>query len=370
MADPGRHIALAFANFGVGGAQRAMLTLAIEFRHMGWTVDLLVFDAQPRAYPVPEDGALRVFTLSRSLPRQLGAIAHWARTNPGVAVLATQENVTRVFGLARRFGRLDSPLIIREANRVRMNKPTGQTRLWAPFMPWLYRAAAGYITLSHAARDDLAALVGTAPEPMPLIPNALDQAVIQARGQEPLDHPWFGPERSCPVVLGVGRLVDQKGFETLIDAVAALRRTRRVRLVILGEGQLGPSLSARAEAVGLGKDFALPGFQDNPFAFMARADLFVLSSRWEGSPNALLEAMATGAPVVACDCPSGPREVLISPDLGQLVPVDDVPELTEAISRTLDQPGDPDLRIAHIRTNHGVKDWALAYERAILEVIR
>ena len=141
-----------------------------------------------------------------------------------------------------------------------------------------------------------------------------------------------------PVVLSVGRLTatNQKDFPTLIEAFAQVRQIRPARLLILGEGEQRPKLEAMVKQLGLEQDVILPGFVENPYPYMARAALFVLSSRWEGLPGALIEALYCGAPVVATDCPSGPREILAGGQHGRLVPVGAVSEMAKAIEESLD----------------------------------
>jgi glycosyltransferase involved in cell wall biosynthesis len=149
-----------------------------------------------------------------------------------------------------------------------------------------------------------------------------------------VDHPFFaagGP----PIIVAAGRLHHQKGFDVLLRAFAMARAQIDCRLVILGDGPERACLSARAQASGLGYDIDMPGFCANPFALMARAGAFVLSSRWEGFPNALVEAMACGAPVIATDCPSGPREILQGGGIAPLVPVEDADALARALIAAL-----------------------------------
>lgn len=161
-----------------------------------------------------------------------------------------------------------------------------------------------------------------------------------APGSHPL-HPWLataGP----PVILGVGRLTPQKGFDTLIRALAQLRYQPRPRLLILGEGPERAALERLAQQLGVAGQVALAGFVPNPRAHMAAAAAFVLSSAWEGFGNVLVEAMSTGTPVVATDCPSGPSEILLGGALGPLVPVGEGGRLAEAIDHTLSRPTAPE----------------------------
>ena len=124
-------------------------------------------------------------------------------------------------------------------------------------------------------------------------------------------------------------------FPTLLRAFALVRAARPCRLVILGEGGNRPKMEKLIAELGLASDADLPGFQSNPYPFLARANLFVLSSAWEGSPNVLTEAMALDTPVVSTDCPSGPRELLNDGKYGPLIPVGDVAALATAMAQSL-----------------------------------
>ncbi len=155
-----------------------------------------------------------------------------------------------------------------------------------------------------------------------------------AAAQEPLEHPWFTPGEP-PVVLGVGKLEAQKDFPTLIRAFARVRRAQPARLVILGWEPDRPQLEALVSELGLEDDVALLGHVGNPYPYMARAAVFVLSSHWEGLPTVLIEAMAVGTPVVSTDCESGPAEILDGGKYGSLTPVGDSQSLAEAILNVL-----------------------------------
>jgi glycosyltransferase involved in cell wall biosynthesis len=204
---------------------------------------------------------------------------------------------------------------------------------------WFYPWADAVVTVSNAAGEDLVQITEISPEKVQTIYNPVVTDDLKEKAAEPVEHPWFQPE-APPVILGAGRLERQKDFETLIRAFRHVRTDRPARLIILGRGSLKEQLQGLAQSLGVGDDVLLPGFVNNPFTYMARSSVFVLSSRFEGLPGVLIQAMATGCPVVSTDCPSGPREILIDGELGPLVPVGDVEGLARGILETLDDPPD------------------------------
>jgi len=155
--------------------------------------------------------------------------------------------------------------------------------------------------------------------------------------REHLDHSWF-EDGQPPVILAVGRLHHQKGFDILLDAFSAVLAEKPCRLVILGEGPQRKNLEIQARQLGVAEYVHFPGFVKNPYAYMGRASLFVLSSRWEGLPGALIEAMACGCAVVATDCPSGPAEIIENGMQGAIVPVEDPRALATAMLQALSTP--------------------------------
>jgi glycosyltransferase involved in cell wall biosynthesis len=211
----------------------------------------------------------------------------------------------------------------------------------ASIIPWLlgclHRWADAVVAVSEGVADDIVCTTGIPRDRVCVIHNpVITPALLPAASARP-PHPWF-EERTCPIVLGVGRLVPQKNFPLLIDAFAEIRRERDARLVILGEGPERAHLEALVQRHGLEESVALPGFVDNPYACMARASVFVLSSDFEGLPTVLIESLGVGTPVVATDCESGPREILRDGALGELVPVGNVQALARGIAQTLASP--------------------------------
>jgi glycosyltransferase involved in cell wall biosynthesis len=192
-----------------------------------------------------------------------------------------------------------------------------------------------------------------------VIHNPVVTPGLLAQATARLDHPWFAPGQP-PVILSAGRLTRQKDHETLVRGFALLRERTPARLIILGEGEERGNLERLTGQLSLRADVQLPGFTLNPFAYMARARLFVLSSRWEGFGNVLAEAMACGAPVVSTDCPSGPAEILQNGVFGRLSPVGDAPALASAMLEALTLPPDPDLlktRALQFAPDHAVQQY-------------
>jgi len=203
--------------------------------------------------------------------------------------------------------------------------------------PW----ADAIVAVSNGVADDLSLTAGIPRERITTIYNPVVMPELHEKARAALNHPWFAPG-TPPVLLGAGRLVAQKDFTTLIKAFARVRAVRPARLMILGEGEQRGSLEGLARELGVSADVTLPGFVLNPFPYMARASVFVLSSAWEGLPGVLIQALACGCPVVSTDCPSGPVEILENGKYGPLVPVGDDEVLAQAILSVLNTLPDRD----------------------------
>lgn len=196
-----------------------------------------------------------------------------------------------------------------------------------------YGRADGVLANSSDMAASLITDLGIAPERMHTINNPIDIELIQASARQVM--PGM-PKR--PYILSAGRLEYQKAHEILIRAFAASGAWRTHALVILGKGSLINDLHRLAAQLGVGEHVRFIGFVANPYAWMAKADLFVLSSRWEGFPTVAAEALASGAPLVMTDCKFGPRDVIEPGVSGELVPVDDVAAMAAKIAELLAAP--------------------------------
>ncbi len=200
-----------------------------------------------------------------------------------------------------------------------------------------YPEADRIVAVSDGVAADLAQVIDVPRSRIATIYNPIFRPEILIQAQARLDHAWFTPG-APPVILAIGKLKPQKDFACLIRAFARVRAIRPARLLILGEGPQREALLSLARKLNVENDVALPGFVANPFAYIGRAAVFVLSSAWEGLSNVIIEALACGCPVVSTDCPSGPAEILDGGTYGRLVPVGDDAALANAILATLDNP--------------------------------
>lgn len=232
----------------------------------------------------------------------------------------------------------------------------------ADLMRHSYAWADRIVAVSNGVADDVAAFTGIPRERIDTIYNPVVTPELLAKAEAPVDHPWFRPG-GPPVLLGVGRLARQKDFATLIRAFARVRARGPARLAILGDavGNKTPvrqqELLSLARELGVADDVWLAGFVANPYAYMANASVFVLSSRFEGLPTVLIEAMACGCPVVSTNCPNGPQEVLDGGEYGPLVPVGDARALGDAVAALLERPPS--------RERMRVRGRAFGIERAV-----
>lgn len=354
-------LALYLPSLRGGGAERVMVTLANAFAERGYGVDLVLAKAEgPYLQEVAE--AVRVVDLRSSrVLFSLPGLLRYLRSERPRALLSAMGHANVIAVAARELARVPTRVVVSERNHLSVSIARARSlraRMLGRFMRRAYRRADGIIAVSGGVADDLAAHIGLARENVQVVFNPVVDSRLRALAAEPVDAPWF-KKGDRPLVLAVGRLTEQKGFFTLIRAFARLRATQPARLAILGEGELRNELESEVKRLGLKKDVSLPGFVDNPFSFMRHADLFVLSSAWEGLPNVLIQAMACGIPVVSTDCPSGPAEILESGRWGRLVPVGDDKALAEAMAATLDEAEHPDVaaRAAEFSVDRAVEGY-------------
>jgi glycosyltransferase involved in cell wall biosynthesis len=374
-------IALLLPDLTGGGVERTAVSLAQGFLERGLEVDLvlcrvrgpllaevptavrltplrpasmllgrmLVVAADPGGIPELTRPVLLSWRPPSSYRMLPSLVRYLRRERPAALISAFPfENLLAI--AAKRLAGVETKVIVTERNTT-----TRSTRLgvkWKRrYLPALvrrqYPMADAIVAVSDGVADELAQHTGLPREQIATIHNAVVSESVLAKASEPVPHPWFAPGEP-PAILGVGRLTEQKDFPTLIRAFARVRSELAARLVIVGEGkpEARAELMRLAADLGCAADVSLPGFTYNPFCYMAKASVFVLSSLHEGLPGVLIQALACGAPVVSTDCPSGPREILEGGRHGRLVGMGDDDAMARAILAALKDPGDRGPRMA------------------------
>lgn len=259
-------------------------------------------------------------------------------------LISTLDDANVIAIIAKCLSGSQATSVIRVANTCSLSmqemKPVKRFLL-ACGVRFLYRFTDAIIAISKGVADDLSKNFAIPGEKIKVIYNPINREDVSEKSKQIPDHPWL-QDKKIPIVLNVGRLAEQKDQSTLMEAFSRLRTKRKAKLIILGEGCNGEKLEQLSKELHIAGEVSLPGFVRNPYAYMKKADVFVLSSKWEGFGNVLLEAMACGTQVVSTNCPSGPAEILENGKYGRLVPVGDVEALVKAIEDTLDTPMDTD----------------------------
>ena len=322
-------VALLLPELVGGGAERVLLELAHGLVERDIDVDIVVVrsggalrDAVPSAARVVDLHARRTLFAGRRLRRYL------ARERPAVVISAlTPTNIASV--VATRLVRPRIPTIVTQHNMTAAHSTTKVDRRGLLAARWSFPYADRIVAVSEGVATDLVDTVGIDTEKISVIHNPVISSRLFADAQAVVEHPWLA-DKVGRVLLAVGRLTAQKDFATLLRAVALLPADHR--LVVLGEGELRGQLSELAVRLGIRERVDLPGYAANPFPSFASADVVVLSSRFEGLPTVLIEALPFACGIVSTDCPSGPREILDQGRWGRLVPCGEPAALADAIN--------------------------------------
>lgn len=348
------HVAILAYCLEGGGIQRQTLTLAGEMAAAGHRVDYIVVRAigelvntvPPGVRLIelvaakgrrPKEGS-KTLNQIRALPR----LAAYLKQNHPDALLSggTHANLLAIMGHV--LARAGNRLVLRITSHMSRSqgKAGGMPRLSPLVARLLYPIADDVVAVSHDVRDDFLRTSGFDPAHALMIREPVITTALRRQAEEDPSYPWFR-KGEPPVILAVGRLSPEKDFDTLIRAFAEVRKARAVRLVILGSeinADYARHLRKLMGDLAVADSVDLAGYSRNPYAFMARAKIFALSSLYEGCPNVLAEAIYCGARIVATDCPGGVREVLQNGALGALVPVRDPGRLAQALNAALDAP--------------------------------
>ena len=335
-----RHVALMFATSGHSGVDRVVSNLLPEFACTDLEFDLLTMPGHgPYLNNIPSNVTHRTLPALNKNTILPALVWYLYRYQPR-ALLTANHKLNRTALQARIITGVSTRIVIRMGMSItaKLNdmKPTKGKALQDSMRKW-YPLADAVVTPSRGVGNDLIQLAGINSARLHVIPNPIINQKFYTMLDEPVNHPWLNDSK-VPVILAVGSLEERKDFATLIRAFSKVRKEKQCRLLILGEGRQRNNLLELAENLGVRKHVDLPGYDENPYRFMKHSAVFVLSSKREGSPVVIVEALASGTPVVSTICPNGPEEILHKGRYGKLVPIGDHESMAKAISTTMSNP--------------------------------
>jgi glycosyltransferase involved in cell wall biosynthesis len=339
-----RHIAFFTRYLSMGGVQRVVVRLANEFADRGHEVDIIVAKGKG-ALAEEVNPAVRIidFGNKRVWASLIRLTQYLHKSTPDV-LLSMGQSTNIVAAWAKAISPNDTKVFISARTSIALYAES-EAVWYKSFVPsiirWSYPLSDGIIAVSGGVAQDLIDNGKVPPEIIDVVYNPVVGPELQLKAQADVSNRWLKDENT-EVILSVGRLAPEKNYNLLLRAFAQIAPSRNIRLVIIGDGTEREKLKTLARELQLEDQVELTGFMRNPYAFMSKASVFVLSSNTEGFGNVLVEALACGCPVVSTDCPSGPREILEGGKWGRLVPVNDEEALAEAMFDSLADTYDPE----------------------------
>jgi glycosyltransferase involved in cell wall biosynthesis len=328
------NILLFIYSYRGGGAEKMMVTIGNELHRRGHEVKQVAVSTDgphrskvDSSIQVIEIGGTNLFEIQCKMWMLI-------QNSESDVLLSTMEIPNIVSIIASRFP-TSIPTILRIASIYSSRERKGKYRFIPALKRLVYPRAEQIISISDAVGRDISEQTGVSRERVDTIYNPAYKDEIPVMMTEPVSHEWVKKKR---VVIAVGNFKPAKDYPTLIRAINHLQQWKETHLIILGNGDRRKEMITLAEELGIRKRVSFPGFVDNPYAYIAKSDVFVLSSAWEGFGNVVVEAMGCGTPVVCTDCPGGPSEILDDGTYGPLVPVGDSQALADAIQRMFINP--------------------------------
>jgi glycosyltransferase involved in cell wall biosynthesis len=352
-------IAFYLPNLEMGGSEQVAVTLANELTLRGIRVDMVLSRSRGELLQQLHSGVNIINLNANTFRTSFWPLVTYLKKYQPSALLSWMD-FSNVFAvLAAKLAKPQPRVAIRIPTTLSRNiKPPIKNIFARLLFHFIYPLADTIISVSGGAADDLARFAWLSRSRIQVVYNPIISQELIAKSAQPLDDPWFYPGHP-PVILAVGRLSPAKDYPTLLNAFAILRQKVAANLLILGEGSLRKKLEVMIHELELTDSVRLPGLIMNPFPYMSNADVFVLSSVWEGLPGTLIQAMACGCPVISTDCPSGPSETLGGGRYGTLVPPGKPVMLAEAIIHSLENepPHIPDEWLQQFTTRVAVQKY-------------
>lgn len=337
-----KKITLLFPSLRGGGIEKQLLRFSEELIKHNFNVDVVVINTINSAYK-PNSKINLINLNTRQIRYALFPLIRYLKRAKPEIIFCAETPLNAIAILAKKITGFPNKLLISEHNHL--SSVTKQAKRFGDLIrPYiakhLYPHADLIITVSKGIADDLIQTGKLNPQKIKTLYNMFDIQDINVKSKVEAIH---FPKDSLPTILNIGRLSQQKDQATLIQAFSIVRKKIACRLLILGEGNEREKLTQLIKQLHLENDILMPGFVSNPYAYITRANLFVLSSTHEGLPGVLIEALACGTSIVSTNCPSGPAEILENGKYGSLTPVGDVTALANAIQKALEHPHSPNI---------------------------
>jgi glycosyltransferase involved in cell wall biosynthesis len=340
MSTP--RISILTHNISGGTFTNLCMALIRGFQELGVDCNLVVLNATDQELAKYPDIPIVTLNVKRTTFSLMSTVRYLRADQPDILLpMPWYFNIVAIW--AKYLSGAKTKVILGEHNIISLEASIEhRDKLHLRFLPILMRYTYPYGDgLVGVSKDTITDLIETlkigAKIPMQVILNPINPDRVQQLAKEPIDHPWF-QSSDIPTIITVARLAKQKQLDGLIRAFAEVVKVTPARLLILGEGPLRVELEHLCQELGIAAAVSMPGYDANPYRYMAKCDVFVLASAWEGCPIALQEAMACGAAVVVTDAPGGMKDIIEDGKYGMMVPTGDPDALAAGILQILTQP--------------------------------
>ncbi|BCR05797.1 glycosyl transferase [Desulfuromonas versatilis] len=327
-----------------GGAERVMVNLANGLIELGYQVDVVLAKKDGKFFNLL-NSKIEIIDLrsKRTFLCLFGLIKYLKKDKP-TALISGLDHANIICILAQKISRAGCRSIITlHANfqptyddETINNIVKIKQKAFDCFIGLIFPFANNIIAVSEGVKEFYQNKYKLPKNKMKVIYNPVIDNSLKEKAKEPLDHPWFSQEHT-PIILCVGRLSAQKNFKDAIYAFCEVRKHIKAKLVFLGEGEERLSLEEIIGKCGYKEDIEMLGFVSNPYKYLSRSSVFLLSSLFEGLPTVIIEALSLGIPVVSTDCPSGPSEIIGQNKYCRIVPVGDIHGLANGILEVINK---------------------------------
>ncbi|GEM_PF-1181084 len=366
------YISFLLAKFSAGGAQSVMVNLANSMTQKGVQVDFVVADCEGPFFKQVSPAVNIIDLKTKKMTRSLFRLVTYLKNNRPDVLLATQKHTNIVACLIKFFPKISTRIILRPSSTPSISYQNGtiKDKIIYQIARICYPFADYYIGQSEGQSADFCSFYRVSKQKIKTIPNPIISKKMIELAEEKCEHAWL--EEDSPILISIGRSCVAKDFKTLIKAFAIVRKEKACRLFILGDMEsegtaIYKELKELIKANHLEEDICFPGFVKNPFPYLRQADIYILSSIYEGLPGALIQAMALGCNVVATDCPNGPKEIIERGTSGILVPIRDYAALAKGMLYHLNYPTRPSYELSIFEEEYATQRYLAVIKNLLVK---